>query len=204
MDIVQGALAGLRESSSLELIAVALALSYLVLVARENIACWFAAAGSTLIYLVLFYDVGLYAESVLQIYYLGMAAYGYQQWRRGGQHQILPIQRWSIRKHGYALLLMFVSTIVVAQLLIKANSSAPYLDAFTTCAAVVTTYMVTQKILENWFYWFVIDTASIVLYFQRELYFTALLFVIYLLIIVVGYHQWRLEYLRLSQSSMTR
>ena len=70
--------------------------------------------------------------------------------------------------------------------------------------AVVTTYMVTQKILENWFYWFVIDTASIVLYFQREFYFTALLFVIYLLIIVVGYRQWRLEYLRLSQSSMTR
>ena len=64
--------------------------------------------------------------------------------------------------------------------------------------------MVTQKILENWFYWFVIDTASIVLYFQRELYFTALLFVIYLLIIVVGYRQRRLEYLRLSQSSMTR
>ncbi|MBT3643599.1 MAG: nicotinamide mononucleotide transporter, partial [Gammaproteobacteria bacterium] len=54
----------------------------------------------------------------------------------------------------------------------------------------IATYMVTQKILENWGYWFVIDSASIVLYLDRGLYFTALLFMVYLVIIIFGYLRW--------------
>ena len=51
--------------------------------------------------------------------------------------------------------------------------------------------MVARKILENWLYWFVIDAVSIYLYFSRELYLTALLFAIYLVMIVFGFVAWR-------------
>ena len=70
----------------------------------------------------------------------------------------------------------------------------PYVDAFTTWYAVVTTYMVTKKILENWGYWFVIDSVSVYLYYSRGLYLTALLFIAYLVIIVFGYLKWKKEY----------
>ena len=71
------------------------------------------------------------------------------------------------------------------------NAALPFLDSLTTWGAVVTTYMVTRKILENWIYWFVIDAVSIGLYLSRDLYFTAALFTAYLLMIVVGYRSWR-------------
>jgi nicotinamide mononucleotide transporter len=184
-DILQGAWSGLQQTSALELTAVLLALSYLLLVVREHIACWLAAAVSTSIYLYLFFDVGLYAESLLQVYYLGMAGYGYYQWRLGANRQNLkPV--------------IVTCTLALAELLKVVESQAPYLDAFTTCASIVTTYMVAQKVLENWLYWFVIDSASIVLYLERGLYFTALLFLIYLLIIAVGYSRWRQQYHRQS------
>jgi nicotinamide mononucleotide transporter len=50
---------------------------------------------------------------------------------------------------------------------------------------------VARKILENWIYWFVIDTVSIYLYINRDLYFTAVLFAGYLVMIVIGYRSWR-------------
>jgi nicotinamide mononucleotide transporter len=56
---------------------------------------------------------------------------------------------------------------------------------------VVATFMVARKILENWIYWFVIDAVSVYLYLSRELYFTAALFVAYLVMIVFGYRSWR-------------
>jgi len=70
----------------------------------------------------------------------------------------------------------------------------PYLDSFTTWASVVTTFMVARKILENWFYWLVIDSVSIYLYFDRELYFTSLLFAIYIVIIFFGWFAWNRSY----------
>jgi nicotinamide mononucleotide transporter len=67
----------------------------------------------------------------------------------------------------------------------------PFLDALTTWGAIVTTYMVANKVLENWVYWFVIDSISIYLFISRGLYFTALLFFLYLFMIVIGYRAWK-------------
>ena len=54
--------------------------------------------------------------------------------------------------------------------------------------------MVTQKILENWLYWLVIDSVSIYLYLDRELYLTAALFAVYVIIVIFGYRQWLRHY----------
>jgi len=54
--------------------------------------------------------------------------------------------------------------------------------------------MVAKKVLENWIYWLVIDLVSIVLYLDRELYFTAALFGIYIVIIFFGWFAWLKSY----------
>ena len=65
-----------------EILAVVLAIAYLVLAIRQNIWCWAAAAVSTLLYLFIMYQSRLYMESALQLFYLGMAYYGWYQWRK--------------------------------------------------------------------------------------------------------------------------
>ena len=74
------------------------------------------------------------------------------------------------------------------------DSASPFLDAFTTVAAIMATYMVACKVLENWLYWFIIDSVSIYLYLSRDLYLTALLFFVYLFLIVIGLRTWWREY----------
>ncbi len=75
------------------------------------------------------------------------------------------------------------------------QAALPYIDSFTTWGAIVTTWMVTRKILENWIYWFVIDAVSVYLYVSRGLFLTAVLFLIYLVLIVIGYRTWRRDML---------
>ena len=175
-----------------EVAAVVLALAYLLLAMRENILCWYAAFASTAIYLFLFWDVSLVMESALQIFYLVIAVYGWWQWRRRkGDGDTLHIHRWAASTHLYAMTGVGVLTLIFGYVLDNYTSAAlPYLDSFTTWGAVVTTYMVTRKVLENWLYWIVIDGAAIYLYIDRELYLTALLFMLYVILVVIGFFQW--------------
>ena len=183
-------------SSFMELTAVLFALAYLTMVVRENILCWYAALISTLIFLVIFWRVQLYMEAGLQLYYVAMAIYGWHQWSRGGtQSHGITITTWSIKTHILAVFGILLATLASGIVLTKiSNAYFPFLDSFTTWASIVTTFMVAKKILENWIYWFVIDGISVFIYFERELYFTTLLFVIYLVIVVIGYLSWLKDY----------
>ena len=66
---------------ALEIIAVVFALLYLFFAMQQNILCWYAAFISTFIYTVIYWDVSLYMQSLLNIYYLLMAIYGWFSWK---------------------------------------------------------------------------------------------------------------------------
>ena len=179
-----------------EAAGVVLAVAYLVLAVRQNILCWAAALMSSLIYMVVFYSALLYMESALQIFYAAMAVYGWYQWRYAGDDGAgVRIHTWTITRHVQVIAGIAATTVLAGWIMSKTDAAFPYADAFTTVAAIVTTFMVARKVLENWIYWFVIDSISVYLYVARELYLTALLFVFYLVLIVIGFRRWRRDYL---------
>ena len=184
-------------TSNLEIVSVIFGLVYIVLAAKENAWCWPAAFIGTGTAVILFWDASLLMESGLNVYYLGMAIFGWWQWQTGGTNgSPLTIRSWSLRQHGLALVLIGVLTLISGSLLSSNTSAAlPYLDSFTTWSAVITTWMVARKILENWLYWLVINTVSIYLYLERGLSLYALLFVSYIIIAAFGYVAWRRTYL---------
>ena len=112
--------------------------------------------------------------------------------RSAGQRQPLAVSAWPARAHLIAVVTVLLLAAASGWLLTRYTSAAlPYADAFTTWGAIVTTYMTARKILENWLYWFVIDSVSVYLYVSRGLYLTAALFLVYLVLIVIGYRAWR-------------
>ncbi|HLF10379.1 MAG TPA: nicotinamide riboside transporter PnuC [Gammaproteobacteria bacterium] len=182
--------------SALEVAAVAFGLLYLVLAIRQNILCWPAALIGVLLSLVLFWEARLYMEAALQLFYAAMAFYGWHQWRHGRRGNAgrmdggLPVSVWPVRQHVIAIAATLVLSGVIGWALTRTNAAFPYLDSFTSVAAIVTTYMVAKKILENWVYWFVIDSISVYLYTARGLYLYAALFVFYLFLVVLGFVRW--------------
>ena len=172
--------------------AVILAVLYLLLAVRQNILCWLCWIISSCLYLYVMYEAGLYMESMLQIFYIIMGFYGWSQWNRSGDQGSFQVNRWSPLNHLIAMAVILMLTFASGQVLeLYTEAAMPFIDALTTWGAVVTTYMVAKKLLENWIYWFVIDSISIYLFVSRELYFTAFLFLVYLFIIVIGYQSWR-------------
>ena len=176
----------------MEMSAVLFAIIYLLLAVKQDVKCWFAAIISSLLYFFIMYDAGLYMEAYLQIFYIIMAFYGLQQWRSGDANAPQFIVRtWDMRLHIKVIILIIFMTLISGFLLEKyTNAILPFIDGLTTWGAIVATYMVAKRLLENWIYWFVIDFISIFLFMSRGLYLTAGLFFIYLVIIYFGYMSW--------------
>lgn len=182
--------------STLELVAVVLAMAYLILAIRQNIWCWLCAALSTGIFVYLFFDARLYMESLLNGFYVLMAGYGWQMWHSGANGSAdLPVSEWPLNVHIRALLVIVAISAVTGYLLQRFTDAAlPFVDSLTTFAAIWATFLVARKVLANWWYWLAIDIGSVVIYWTRDLPLTALLFVLYVAMIPFGLINWRRSY----------
>jgi nicotinamide mononucleotide transporter len=192
---IQGVINAAHAMSYWEVVAVILGIAYLVLAMRQNSLCWYAAFGSTAIYTWLFFDVSLLMESALSFYYLIMAVYGWYVWNKTpmavGESTTLPVITWSKKQHAFTIVAVCILTFISGYLLSNHTGAVmPYLDSFTTWGAVITTYMVAKKVLENWIYWIVIDTLAIYLYIDRELYLTSALMATYVVLAFIGFNAW--------------
>lgn len=207
MDIIDTIITqAFHEQSGWEILAVVLGLAYLVLAIKQNIWCWPCAFVSTVIYTQLFWHVSLLMDAMLNVYYILMAVYGFWVWRSRSSacqidgkiksnDMIKPIIRWSKKTHVLVIGGVVILSVASGLLLDRFTQAAwPFLDSFTTWGSVVTTYMVAKKVLENWIYWLVIDAIAMMLYIDRGLYFTALLFAVYLVMVIIGFNQWLKEY----------
>ena len=172
--------------------AVILAIAYLLLAVKQNISCWFAAFFSSLLSFFVMYSAGLYMEAGLQIFYCVMAVYGWTQWRTSlPNNKKFLVKTWNRNQHIKAISLIFLFALASGWALEKfTNAALPFIDSLTTWGAIVTTYMVAKRLLENWIYWFVIDTISVFLFYSRGLFLTSILFFVYLIIIYFGYKSW--------------
>ena len=178
--------------SLLEVIAVVMALMYLVLAIRQNIWCWFGAGISTAIYVYLFFDARLYMQSALNGFYFAMAIYGWVVWRSGQQEEKkLPVISWPLLTHVYAILFIAAVGFVNGYVLdTQTDSQHAYVDAIIAWGAIWATFLVARKVLENWWYWLVIDIASIFIYWSRDLQLTSVLFAVYVIMIPFGLVSW--------------
>jgi nicotinamide mononucleotide transporter len=175
--------------SIIESVAVFFSILYVILAAKENILCWWAAGISVTLYIYIFFSVQLYPETGLQVFYLFMAFYGYYNWNK--KEQSLQIIEWNISKHFAVLILGAILTFLMGfYFTTYTNAKMPIVDSFTTVFSIFATYMVVKKILGNWLYWIVIDTVSVYLFYSRDLHLTSLLFMAYTIIAVFGYFNW--------------
>jgi nicotinamide mononucleotide transporter len=150
------------------------------------------------IYLIIYYDAGLYADFGINIYYLIIAIYGWAAWRygfsigRGSEGRELPISHTPARRWLPLAAITGVVFAVIAWVLVNlTDSTVPYADAFTTALSVVGMWMLARKYIEQWWVWLVVDVASVALYIYKDLYFTAALYALYAVVAVFGYRKWK-------------
>ncbi len=181
--------------SLLEVCAVLLAMAYVILAILQRRLCWIAAITSASLYILIFWQVQLYLEAALQVFYIVMAVYGWFAWQQKDNESPTPIRRWSPKQHTIACsALVFLSVLIGSAMARWTDAASPFIDAATTVSALLATWMVARKLLENWLYWIAIDIASIGLYLSRDLSLTAALFAGDVVLAAWGYQTWRAQW----------
>lgn len=180
---------GILATSLVEWIAVASSVIYVILAAQKQILCWFFAFISSALYVYLCFSAQLYLESILQLFYVVMAVVGFVIWNRPTKTEII---KWKVSYHIVNMLVSAGFTFLLGYLFsVYTDQANPYIDAATTVFSLAATFMVTQRVLENWIYWIVIDAVSVYLFYTRELHLTAVLFLIFTVLAIVGYFSWK-------------
>ena len=188
-----GAVLASLAANWLEIVAVAFGLLAVWLQTREHIASWPTAIVNVGIFFFVFWQARLYADSVLQLFYLSISVYGWWAWLRGGaQRTPLRVSRATPRLWIIGIPVVVGFGIALGVVLDRyTDSPVPFLDALLTSASLAAQWMMTRKILENWIVWIVADIVYVPMFISRDLPYTSIQYAVFLLLAVMGYFSWK-------------
>lgn len=192
----------------LELVGIVFAILYLILEYKASFLLWSVGIVMSIFYIIIFYHAKFYADAGIYFYYLFANVYGLFVWKKNRQRNVdrqvkdnLPITRLN-KKYYSILILTFVASFAFLNfILIRfTDSPVPVGDALTTSLSVVAMWLLAKKNIEHWLLWIVINFISAGLYCYKALYPTAILFVVYGIVSIFAYYNWKKQ-LENSQSS---
>ena len=144
-------------------------------------------------FLVLFASARLWADAGLQIVFIALGVIGWWQWFRGRTEvqEEGPIREADRRTLLICLLAVVMSTAVLTVVLRETHDSSPFLDALTTSLSLVAQWLLNTRRVATWFFWIVADCIYIPLYVSKDLYLTAIVYVLFLVLCLDGLRRWR-------------
>ena len=178
-----------------EIIAVILGVIAVYLSTRQNVWTYPLGIISVFLYIEIFYDVKLYADMGLQVFFIVLQAYGWYEWLYGGENKtVLHVSRIPFRTGVAAAIMVIFGTFVLGYTLHwLTDASLPYVDSLLAVLSMAAQWMLARKYLENWSVWIAVNIGSISMYWYKELYFTMVLYCIYLVLAMMGYYEWKKE-----------
>ncbi len=156
---------------------------------------WPIGIANNLLYLLVFMRSGLYADAGLQIVYAAISVYGMVRWRGGAASgAIRPVERGSRLELGVVAAAIAAGAVVLFHLLRAfTDSSVPAWDGTTTAMSLGAQWLMSRRVIENWWLWIAVDLIYVPLYVWKGLTVTAGLYALFLALCVVGLLDWRRE-----------
>jgi nicotinamide mononucleotide transporter len=141
---------------------------------------------------VVFFQAQLFADAGLQIVYFVMILIGWYLWLRGGVNRTeLRVARAGRREMLVLAGLTAATTVGLWRTLHLYGGSASFWDALTTSMSLSAQWLLNKKRVENWLVWIAVNVIYVPLYLYKDLYLTALLYLVFLAMAVIGHKQWR-------------
>lgn len=193
-------------STPLEIVATTTGLLSVWLTARENIWSWPIGLVNVACFFYMFYEVKLYADMTLQVFFFFLSVYGWIIWltKRGGG-KVRPTKRISIRLAVTLAILLVAATGGWGYVLERfTDASIPYVDAFIATLSVIAQYLLSSKVLESWYGWIAVDVLSIGMYAYKGLGALTFLYVIFLGIAIAGLLGWKQQFERSETTWMEK
>lgn len=195
--LVVARIAGLVSFSWLETIGTIFGAGCVLLVVFRSIWNFPVGIVSCLAYLIFFTEGRLYADAGLQVVFILLGIQGWILWSRV-QAIEMPVRRAPFDELAILAMLFPLVWLGLTQLLVYMGGAAPVLDSFVTTLSLVAQWLLNRRCIESWLAWIVVDQVSVALFWSREMYLTAGLYSIFLVMCLAGLFEWR-SYLKRSQ-----
>jgi nicotinamide mononucleotide transporter len=126
----------------IEIVAVIFNLTYLFLLMKEKIQCWYFGIVGSALSIYLFYTTGLFSEAILYIYYVAIGIYGFLFWKKNEFKKSLRVRKISIKQNIYWIILGIILAVGLGTIFkLNTKATTPYLDAFTTTFSFIASYL---------------------------------------------------------------
>jgi nicotinamide mononucleotide transporter len=181
---------------TLEITAVVFGIISVLFARKNNILVYPTGLISTLIFIYILYNFKLYGEFIINIYYSAMSIIGWYLWSRknNGQEEF-PISSMNSKEYKISGLIFTATLLFIALVYYffdKFTDLTAYVDAFTTALFFVGMWLMAKRKIENWIVWIIADIISVPLYFFKGLTVSSLQFIVFTIIAVLGYREWKI------------
>ncbi|MEP7169775.1 MAG: nicotinamide riboside transporter PnuC [Bacteroidota bacterium] len=182
--------------SPVEIIGFVFGVAGVWLTIKENLWCFPVGLINVFVSLLLFFQQKLYSDAVQQIVYIILLSYGWYKWIAGKDYEKdLSITFSSQKLLSVLFLIAIVFSFTAGKVFDKyTDASLPYWDAAATALSFTAQWMIAKKKIENWLLWIIVNIMYIGIYIYKDLYLYAFLFLIYLILAIKGWMEWRKSY----------
>lgn len=176
----------------------------IILAGRNNIHSWWIGIVGCVLFAVLFYQVNLYADVLLQLFFIVTCVIGWLQWRRGAGGQPLPITRTGWRSLAWVVPAGIAAVVIYGMLLHRwTNAYAPFIDSAVLVFSIIAQFLLMSRRIETWAFWLLVNTVAVPLYYSRGLHLTAVLYAAYWFNALLSWYWWRVQARRAVAQSVT-
>jgi nicotinamide mononucleotide transporter len=182
----------------IEIFGALTGLIYIVLEIKENIWMWHVGIATSALYVIVFFQSKFYADMALNGYYLGISVYGWYWWKYGNSNSSSPTLPITKVKTSLTLKLSLITVLLfgILYFVLEKYTDSPVAmwDAIIAALSITATWMLAKKILEQWIVWIFANGLATIIYANKNLYPTAILFFVYFILSIVGYYKWKKDF----------
>lgn len=178
--------------SALEWVAAGLGLINIALLVFRSVWNYAFGIASVAIYIFVFFETRLYAESGLQVFFVLAQAWGWYLWLKvGDEDSRVPVRWLDWQSRAVWLAVTAALSLNLGWAMHRFTDAAmPYADSAIAGASVAAQILLAYRRVENWVLWIAIDVAAVALYINRGLYPTAGLYGGMLVMSLFGLREW--------------
>ena len=176
---------------TLEIVGFISGFAGVFLTVKKNKWCFPIGIINVILSCFLFYESRLYADSLQQLVYIPLLIVGWLNWNANTNDDFI-VERLNKKEIVIYFSLFLSSGLLLGYLLKKfSNASFPWIDSLATTASFLAQYLIAKKKIENWIVWIAVNIVYIAVYLQKDLELYAVLYLVYLILAIQGYYQWR-------------
>lgn len=185
--------------SYVELIGTIFGLISVFLATRANILTWGTGIINELFLFILFFQVQLYADMFLQVYFFVVTIFGWYTWKKLDSNK-KSITTLTVKTKTWLVLIISMGTLITGYLFsnihlylpkyFEMEATFPYIDSFVMVLSIVATVLLAQKKLETWYLWIIVDVVCVFLFFQKGIVFLSLEYAVFLCLAIYGLLNW--------------